>query len=335
MATLGTNALTLADWGKRIDANGKVAKIIELLNLTNEVIDDMLWIEGNLPTGHKTTARSGLPAATWRMLNYGVQPSKSRTVQVTDSCGMLEAYAEIDKSLADLNGNTGEFRLSEDAAFLEAMNQNFASTLFYGSTSANPERFNGLSPRYLTKSNTTAESADNVLDGGGAGATNTSVWLIVWGANTVHGIFPKGSQAGLKMQDLGEQTLWDNNTPPGKYQGYRTHYKWDCGLSLRDWRYCVRVANIDITQLSKNASAGTDLIDLMTQALERVKDLTNGTPVFYVNRTIRSFLRRQIVNKTVQSTLSWDTVAGKKVMTFGEVPVKRVDALLNTEAQVV
>jgi hypothetical protein len=48
-------------------------------------------------------------------LNYGVASSKSRTAQVTDSCGMLEAYAEIDKALADLNGNSAAFRLSETA----------------------------------------------------------------------------------------------------------------------------------------------------------------------------------------------------------------------------
>lgn len=332
MATLGNTALTLADWGKRIDQNGKVAKIIEMLNLKNEILDDMLWVEGNLPTGHKTTARTGLPAATWRLLNSGVQPSKSRTVQVTDACGMLETYSEIDKSLADLNGNTPEFRLSEDQAFIEAMNQTMASTLFYGNTASNPERFTGLAPRFSTLTNTTAESADNVFTGGGSGSTNTSVWLVVWGQNTLHGIYPKGSQAGLLHEDLGEHTLLDSSN--GRFQGYRAHYKWDCGLSVRDWRYVVRIANVDVTALVKNATTGADLIDLMTQALERVHDLNSGTPVFYVNRTVRSFLRRQIVNKVLQSTLAMDTVAGKRVMMFGEVPVKRVDAILNTEATV-
>lgn len=130
MAVKGITALTLADWGKRIDPNGKIDKIIELLSQTNPILQDMLIVEGNLPTGHRTTIRSGLPSATWRLLNYGVQPSKSTTVQVTDGIGMLETYAEIDKSLADLNGNTAEFRLSEDRAFIEAMNQQMAQTLF-------------------------------------------------------------------------------------------------------------------------------------------------------------------------------------------------------------
>lgn len=178
MAVKGLTALTLADWGKRVDPNGKVDKIIELLSQTNPILQDMPFVEGNLPTGHRTTIRSGLPSATWRLLNYGVQPSKSTTVQVTDSIGMLETYAEVDKSLADLNGNTAEFRLSEDRAFIEAMNQAMAQTLFYGDSSVNPQQFMGLSSRYSSLS---AGNAQNIIDAGGTGTDNTSIWLVVWG----------------------------------------------------------------------------------------------------------------------------------------------------------
>ena len=129
MAALAVTAATLSDWARRVDPDGKIAKIVEILNLTNPILEDMPFVMGNLPTGHRTTIRSGLPSVTWRLLNYGVQPSKSRTVQVTDTIGMLEAYAEVDKVLADLNGNTPAFRLSEDKAFIEAMNQEMASTL--------------------------------------------------------------------------------------------------------------------------------------------------------------------------------------------------------------
>ncbi|MBL2109392.1 hypothetical protein ELI59_28580, partial [Klebsiella pneumoniae] len=217
-----------------------------------------------LPTGHRTTIRSGLPSATWRLLNYGVQPSKSTTVQVTDGIGMLETYAEIDKSLADLNGNTAEFRLSEDRAFIEAMNQQMAQTLFYGDTSVNPQQFMGLSSRY---SDLTATNAQNIIDAGGTGTDHTSIWLIVWGENTVHGIFPKGQKAGLQMEDKGQQTLKDANG--GQYEGYRTHYKWDNGLCLRDWRYVVRIANIDISDRSDPAAAA-NIAKLMVKALHRI-----------------------------------------------------------------
>lgn len=331
MATIGAGiAATLSDWARRIDPEGKIAKIVEILNLTNEILDDMMFVEGNLATGHKTTIRSGLPSVTWRLLNYGVQPSKSRTVQVTDTIGMLEAYAEVDKSLADLNGNTAEFRFSEDVSFIEAMSQELATTLFYGNTATDPEKFLGLAPRYNSLS---AENAENILVGGGSSSVNTSIWLIFWGSQTCHGIFPKGQKTGLQHNDLGEVTLDDSATPAGKFQGYRTHYKWDVGFTLRDWRYVVRICNIDVSNLKNDAATGADLIDLMVQALEIVPSMGLGTPVFYCNKTIKSFLRRQISNKS-NVNLTMETAGGKHVLHFDGVPVKKCDALLSTEATI-
>ena len=327
MATIGAESATLADLSSRLE-DKKIAKIVELLNDTNEVIDDMKFMEGNLATGHKSTMRSGLPDVTWRMLYQGVPNSKSKTVQVTDTTGMLEAYSEVDKSLADLNGNTAAFRLSESSAFLESMSQEFASTVFYGNTQTDPEKFMGLAPRYNSLS---AHNAENVISGGGSGSDNTSIYLVVWGDRTVHGIFPKGSKLGLSHQDLGEQTLLDSDG--NKFQGYRSHYKWDAGLVLRDWRYVVRICNIDVTALKKDAATGADLVDLLSEAVDIPPSLTAGNAVIYCNRTILSFLRRQTKNSN-NVRLTMDQVAGKKVRSFDEIPVRRCDTLLNTEATV-
>lgn len=331
MATLASTNPTLADVAARMTPDGKIDPLlVEMLNETNEILEDMTALEANGFTEHKTTVRSGLPTGTWRKLNYGVQPERSRTVQVKDSMGMLESYAEVDKALVDLNGNSAAWRLSEDRAFIEGMNQNMATTLFYGDSSLDPEKFMGLAPRY---SSLAAENALNIVDAGGTGSDNASIWLINWSQNTCHTIYPKGSPAGLQSRDLGEDTLLD--AAGGRYQGYRTHYKWDIGLTLRDWRYVVRIANIDVSDLTKNAASGADLIDLMTQALELVPNVGMGRPAFYLPRKLRSFLRRQIANKVAASTLTMETVAGKKVVQFDGVPCRRTDALLLTEARVV
>lgn len=330
--TLAVTNPTLLDVMKRTAPGGGIDQVAEILMETNEVLDDMTWIEGNLPTGHRTTVRSGLPDATWRKLNYGVQPSKSTTVQITDNCGMLEAYAEVDKSLADLNGNTTAYRLSEDTAFIQGMNKEFAATLMYGNEGTEPEAFTGFMPRFNLSS---AQNGDNIIKADATPSANvqSSILLVGWGPNTVHGIYPKGSAAGLKTQDLGEQTLID--AAGGKYQGYRTHYKWDCGLTVRDWQYVVRICNIDIARIAAGTAGYADLINVMTRALEMIPNMGLCRPVFYCGRDIRSYLRQQIVAKTVNSTLTMDTVAGKRVVAFDGVPVKRCDALLKTEAVVV
>ena len=330
MATLSANNPTLIDVASRLDPNLNIDKIVELLAATNPILNDMTFMEGNLPTGHKTTVRTGLPGVTWRKLYGGVQPSKSTTAQVTDSCGMLEAYAEVDKALADLNGNAAAFRLSEDKAFIEAMSQEMAQTLFYGNESTEPEAFTGFAPRFNSLS---AQNADNIVDAGGTSTDNTSIWLVVWGPNTCHGIYPKGSTGGVRMRDLGEVTVENVDGASGRAQMYRSHYRWDCGLTVRDWRYIVRIANVDVSDLTTVANT-KNLINWMIQAAERIPSFGAGRAAFYVNRNIREKLRLGILEK-VASNLTFETVAGKRVLTFDEIPVMRTDALLNTEARVV
>ncbi len=329
MATLSSNNPTLLDVARRLDPDGNIDIIVELLNETNEIIADMTFMEGNLPTGHRTTVRTGIPVPTWRKLYGGVQPTKSTTVQVTDNTGMLEAYAEVDKALADLNGNTATFRMSEDAAHLEGMNQEFAQTLIFGNEGTEPEAFTGFAPRYNSLS---AENALNVIDGGGAGADNTSIWLMVWGPRTVHGIYPKGSTAGLKMTDKGQVTIEDVDGAGGRMEAYRTHYRWDVGLTVRDWRFTARVPNIDVSDQDTPLTAEA-LIDFMIRASERIPSLNSGRPVFYMNRHLRENLRLG-VNSRVARQLTWETFEGRRVVMFDGIPVRRVDQILETEALV-
>jgi hypothetical protein len=347
MAILGATALTLADWASRFGDDQTLADIVELLSQTNEMLTDMLWIQGNQPTGNITTVRTGLPSATWRLLNYGVQPTKSTTAQITDTCGMLETYAEADKALVDLNGNTAEFRLSETQAFLEGMSQQMAQAIIYGNQAVNPERITGFAPRFSTVSTGTALNAANVVDAGGTGSNNTSIWIVVWGPRTVAGIFPKGSKAGLAHRDLGEQTK--NFSDGSLMQVYRDHFRWDAGLMVRDWRYVVRICNIDVTQLSGGSAAS--FVNLLIRAVNRLPTTaasmtgtqrsdtprvgdSMGRMAIYCNRTVRTYLDLQAVNKSnvLLAISEWD---GMSVTTFRGAPVRTTDAILNTEARVV
>lgn len=333
MATLASNALTLADWAKRLDPDGKVPSIVELLSQTNEILQDMQFIEGNLPTGHRTTVRTGLPSVAWRLLNQGVQPSKSTTAQVDESCGMLEAWSEVDKDLAMLNGNTAAFRLSEAQSFIEAMNQEMAQTLFYGNAGLAPEEFTGLSIRY---SDSTAANGQNILKAGGAGSDNTSIWLVCWGAQTIHGIFPKGSKAGLLHEDLGEVTVETSAGIAGtRLRAYQDHWQWKTGIAVKDWRYAVRIANIDVSNLVAKSSAA-DLIELMIKATHRIPALGMGKCAFYMNRTVKQMLDIQR-RDDVQSggSLVYNEVDGKLIPSFRGIPIRTCDAILETEAAIV
>ena len=332
------NNLTLADWAKRTDPEGRVALVAELLSQSNEILEDCVFKEGNLPTGDRVVVRTGLPTAYWRSLNQGIPNSKSTTAQVDEACGMLEARSEVDKDLAMLNGNTAQFRLSEDNAFLEAMNQTQATTMFYGNPATDPKQFLGLATRY---SSTSAGNGTNIIPGGASsGALNTSVYLVVWGDNTVYCPFPKGSKAGLVHEDLGEQTVYDG---VNRMQAYATRYQWKSGLVVKDWRYVVRIPNLLVADVvagtgTQAASAGTQLTKLMMRAMYKIPNLDSGRAAFYMNRTVHSGLAVQSLDRSqaalaVQPALSQFGTA-RNYLSFQGIPIRRVDCLLNTEAVV-
>jgi len=329
MAVIGNKGATLIDIANSLDPQGRVADVAELLNQTNALLEDMPFKEGNQVSGHRSVIRTGLPSATWRKLYEGVQPSKSTRTPVVDTCGMLEARNHVDKDVAEENGNTEAFRLSEAVAEVEAMNQTMAGTVFYGDHTANPERFTGLTPRYNTLS-TSVPVSQNVISASGSQSDNTSIWLIVWGDNTVHGFYPKGSKAGLQHENLGLQDVQDANG--GYYRAYKDWWQWKCGLVVKDWRYAVRICNIDVSNLTGESSAA-DLIKLMIKAMHRIPFLTMGRPVFYANRTVREMLDIQALNKS-NNALSIRESAGQFSTNFLGIPIKTCDQLLNTEAAV-
>lgn len=334
--------LTFADWAKRLDANGNIADVVEILAQTNEVLRDMMVKQANNGSIHKTTVRTGIPQGTWRKLNYGAAGGKSTMAQVQDTTGMLEAFPWVDKALADMNGNTAAFRLSETRGWFQGFSQQMAETLFYGDTAIYPERFMGLAPRYDQLS---ADSGRNIIDAGGTGSDNTSIWGITWSDAATHGIFPKGSKAGLQHTPLpGIQLQYDENGH--QFVVYKDWLKWDLGLTVRDWRANVRIANIDISLLTSDVTYLKSLIGYMVDASERLffpqsvdaegnaADPSRPRVAWYGNRTVRAALRKAILEK-IGLNLTWETVGGQRVMNFDGMPFRQTDALVNTEARVV
>ena len=333
MAALGGTVLTLADHAKRLDPDGSTASIVEMLSMNNDVLQDASFIEGNLITGNRTTVRTGLPTVTWRQLNQGVAPSKSTTAQSDDHAALLEAWSECDVKLANLGGNPAKFRMDEASAFIEAMGQEAASTLWYGNAGAAPEEFTGFAPRYNLLA---GANGQNIIDGGGTDASdNTSIWLVTWGPGAASMMFPKGSKAGLQHFDHGQETKEVSAGIGGALMRvYRDQFTWDLGLTIKDWRSVVRIANLDVSAIIANSGAAT-VVDLLTKATWRPPG-AGGRQAFYMNRTVGQFL--DIQARTQVSTggqLGYSEWEGRRVLSFRGIPIRISDAILNTEARVV
>jgi hypothetical protein len=350
MAVFGTGSYpTLYNVTQAMDPKGDPAQIVELLQQTNAPILDIPWGEGNLPTGEQTNVRTGIPKPIWRKWYQGVPSTKSEYARIIDTCGELANRSEVDKKAADFNGNSKAFRFGEALGVLEGMNQEFCRALFYGDNTLAPEQFNGLSPRFSSLE--APNGIKNIIDAGGTGSDNSSIWLICWGQTTVFGIYPKGSTGGLTRQDLGEIDCFDTNGD--KYRGYADIFGWDCGLVVKDWRYIVRIANIDMSVLEAQSTGAADLIKLMVQALHRVPNLgivqtgrenpsANGAapiplapnPVFYTNRTIAEMLDVESLAKTFYTLKSGSDAFGRPVTYVRGIPVRTCDQLIDTEGRV-
>jgi hypothetical protein len=324
------------DHARRIDEGGKIARIAEMLNQTNEILSDLVYVEGNTTTGHKTTLRTGLPTIAWRQINKGVQPSKSQTKQQLFSAGIMEGMGRVDEELVNIATDKAAFRLSENAPFIEAISQTIAETIFYGNVEVNPERFTGLAPYYSALSTATADSAKNVITA--SGTTNlTSLWLIVWGEQTIHAFYPKGTQSGIEHNDKGLQLVTDDQTPAGLYYAWIDQYKCRLGLAVRDWRYAVRICNIDSVALATagdTSDTSANLIKLMIQAKNKIPSLKLGRAAWYCNGDVKTALDIKAMSKSnVQLTIS-DLANGESLTKFLGIPIRRVDQILNTETLV-
>lgn len=350
MASSGADAVyDLVSWSKMRGPDFVAETMIaELLNQSNEPINDMLWMEGNLPTGHRITQRTGLPTTYTRQLNSPVQVSRGQTAQIDEGMSIFEAWNETDQSLLDLWSDKGNFLYIQSLAFYESLSESFANSLFYGDPSTDSSQFLGLAPRYSTVNTSNANNAINVLDGGGTASNNTSIWLCTWAPNALHGTFPKGKASGIQRFVNPDQVVQGTTGVGGtRLRVHQEQYQWNAGIALWDWRWCARGCNIDVNNLQNEAGA-TDLTQMMIDMMYRMPSIfnppsTTGNPMttlsipgkqaFYCNRRVRANLHKQMMNKT-NNQLTMEDWYGKKVMTFAGIPIRNCDQILNTEARI-
>ena len=331
MAILGNTFVDLIDIYKQQDGSGQYVSVIELLMEMNPILDDAIAVECNKGSTHLHTVRTGLPAVTWGKLYQGIPQSKSRTAQVEDTTGFVEGLSTIDERLLKLSSNEGAVRLSEAMSYLEAMNQEVASKMFYGNTASDPEEFMGLSPRF---NDTSAANGAQIIDAGGTGSDNTSIWFITWGERQCHLLYPKGTMAGVTREDMGRQRVLDDNG--NAYYAKEEKFCWYVGLAVKDWRYISRIANIDVSDMQ---AGSVKLYDFMRKAYYKLQNrrVAGGNLCIYCNRDVLEALDALATNAGASDNfvrLTRMEIQGEEVIAYRGIPIKEVDAILNTEAQV-
>ena len=347
MATSGLPSIV--DWARSRDPQGKAAHVAQLLSQCNQMLKDMIWQEANMALGHKITVGVALPQGTFRAANIGVAFSKALNAQMQFGITELVAYSGVDRSIAELWGDIKAYRYQQDMAHIEGISQQVSSAFIYSNEGVNPGQMTGFAPIYNTVSTTTAYNAANVIDAGGTGSSNASIWYVNWGDVTTYGIFPKNTPSGIIYEDKGDvRALYDANG--NQFEGYTSFFRIKFGLCINDWRYNVRVANIDTTTAGLLGTNPPDLFVLLSRAMGKIPassrrifnadetddptDPKPGTmPCLYVNRIVQENMDIQAIrDKNV--LISLKDYAGAPVIGFRDIPIRIVDSLLSNEARV-
>lgn len=353
MATLGNTYINLIDIMKGTTDGKQAAKIIEMLMLSQGILDDAMVVPCNDGTNHKHAIRTGLPENAWGALYKGVKQSKSSKQQVTDVTGFLEASSAVDTRMGDVvtDGLLNGIRLQEIAAHMESMMNEMATGLFYHDTATAPEKFKGLGAR-LNKIGGSA-AGNQIVDAGGTGADNSSIWFVTWGLDTCHLLYPSSTKGGIQRTDHGKQRTLDSSNNP--YYIYEEMLCWHMGLALKDYRFVSRVANIDTSAMLANPSDidgnGNDLYHFLRKAYYKLQNRR----ITRVGNNIKADMagKRQIAmycntdvlealdalgsnsgNSDNFTRLRPMEIEGKEVDTYRRIPIRETDALLNTEARV-
>ena len=331
MATLNDTYVDLIDVYKQQDGKGNIADLIEMLTEMNPILQDAPAVECNLGARHRHSVRTGLPSVAWGKLYQGISQSKSTRAQVEDTTGFVEGLSTVDERLLALSGNGAAVRSSEAMGFVESMNQEVTSKIFYGNSASDPEQFMGLAPRF---NDTSAANGNQIVDAGGSGSDNTSIWFVTWGDNQTQLLYPQGTSAGLKREDMGRQRVLDADGNP--YYVKEEMFAWHVGLAVKDWRYIVRIANIDVSDMQ----AGTvQLYDFLRSAYYKLQNrrAAGGKLAMYCNRDVLEALDRLASNQGSSDSfvrLTRREIDGEEVLDYRGIPIRESDALLNTEAAV-
>ena len=333
MATKGSRYITFRDLASGRTPNGFVDReVVDMVSQENPVLQDVLWKQCNKGREDVVTIRSGLPEAVVRAYYEGWFGTKGSKRQVTNACCRVTTGIEFDWALYDQDKDKAAFLTDEQKAHSSVLGDKVASLLFYGDVAGNPKGINGFAKTfgaYGAVTGNTMVTDDKVasfycLSAGGQGTGDLrSVFLVGWGANSAHGIYPEGTSAGIKIGQLTKQFVKDANG--GNVEMGLQEMNWNAGLNIRDFRYCGRVCNIDIQQDPAGANTA-DYTKLVRKLVTRAK--SNGvTQRLYCCRLVFEAIAEQFEKKTQGNAVKYADLEQKKEASLLGIPVAFCDCM--------
>ena len=311
--------------------------IVDLALESNPIAGHFVITTANNGENNTTTIRTGFPDGTWVGYYDGVQPTKGTKKQVTDSAGKLKHLIQVDKDLIEESGDEAAEMGDEAFSHAEAMTQEICECFFYGNTKVNGKKFNGLGPIYselCTANSTNKEAAYYTLGAKRSASPDAthlrSIWLVGWGRMGTHLFAPKGTTLGLERGPVTERNA-DLANGKGVVAVKEQFFKWTVGMTCKDFRCNVRIANIELNNIE---TLNLDLGDLMLQALTRARKV-GVSQKFYMSPQIYEWLvRKARKDKIENGFFSFKDYEGEQILHFQGIPIFKLDCLETNETAV-
>ena len=347
MAAVGGTVPTFVEMVRQLDPDGSAADIALLLSQATPLVDDLPFYPSNLATAHRSTVQTGKPTVTRRRVNEPGSSSRGTTAQIVDGMAIYETRSTVDKLLVDLAPTPSAkaaVRMNAGAWHIQALGETVEDDVFYGSVADNDLAINGLTVRYDVLDGPTGANIIDARDTGGDDDGDddfTSIWLLGLGPRTIYGVYPMGSMAGIMHHDDG---LRDRTDPTGSVDvggaamlSYRDVWGWHAGLVVHDWRYAVRICNIDSAQLRNLTGSqavtnhASNIIEMMGRAVDLLPNRNGIQPRFYMGRSTKHGFNAAA--RAMGYSNIWQPVQinGQNVEAFMGIPIRVSDKILYTE----
>lgn len=317
MANVTQNDYNLVDVTKSLAPDQKsFLNTVNLIAKKNDFLDDVRWEEGIGLTSHLIGQIVSMPDITESADNQGYGTGKDEVINVDEFACEIGSNNPIDVRTLMRSPNPREFRSRKDDSHIVAHGEKLVERVFSGNRKTNPLQIDGLYNRNFWAGSISSNGAYQLSAGGISGADMFDAWVIRHGEDAFKMWYPRGSKAGINIEDKGELPVLD---AAGKmYFAQVTHFDWKFGLGIYDPRNIVRVSNI------KPSDSAQKLEETLVRAINRMRG--ENDIVIYLPSEVYTQLDILAMNKT-NAVYTKEDVFGRKVTTFRGVPVRKVEFL--------
>jgi hypothetical protein len=317
--------------------DGALLDVFDNISEINDLMKVMQYFPTNEVSRNVTAQVTayGTPSAV--IANEGRTEIINTHEQIVDVPIRFHNIITPDEEVLKRASSPGQWRADRVREYAQSYGQAVASQIITGDASTDPGKaIDGLAKRLGSLPASATDVTDpffTVVAGGGSGADNTSIYIVGIGKNGLHGLYGMNGTAGFQFKmrpsQLVAASIGSGNIPTTPID-----VSWEIGLCSSNRRAIGRICNIDVSDLTDDASAGANLVNLLVHAINKTRVHEMGlTPVLLANENVISYFETQRINHGSNAGATGQmTDLGKVLTTFKGIPFLRMDSIPNNEA---